>query len=166
MRIGVFSDVHDNVDKLRQTLKAYESQTIDTAIFCGDFCSPIPAKIMGEAKDTLRQIHCVFGNGDGDRLAIERLSKGPSSNLILHGEHAEIELGEKKLAVTHYPLYGKALARTGDYQAVFSGHTHELHEERFGDALWLNPGDVMGFKGKATCAIYDLLTNTAEIIEL
>ena len=70
------------------------------------------------------------------------------------------------MAVTHYPFYAQALARTGDYQAVFSGHTHALHEERFGECLWLNPGEVMGWQGRSTCALYDTSTNTAEIIDL
>lgn len=166
MRIGVFSDVHDNISGLRTAMQIYEKEKIDTAVFCGDFCSPIPARVMGEMKDVLTQIHCVFGNGDADRLAIERLSKSASPNLVIHGEHAEIEVDGKKIALTHYPLYGQALARTGDYQAVFSGHTHEMHQERFGDTLWLNPGEVMGFKGAPTAAIYDLETNNADILPL
>lgn len=52
------------------------------------------------------------------------------------------------------------------YQAVFSGHTHAVHEERIGGCLWLNPGEVMGWQGRATCALYDTIANTAEIIEL
>jgi predicted phosphodiesterase len=68
--------------------------------------------------------------------------------------------------VTHYPFYAQALARTGDYQAVFSGHTHEMHQDTIGDCLWLNPGEVLGWKGRATCAVYDSQQNTAEIITL
>lgn len=160
MRIGVFSDVHDQRENLDKALRMYEGEGIDTLVFCGDFCSPIPAKMMGKFNG---QIHCVFGNGDGDRITI---SKVPNLLFQAQGEHAEIELPEAKIAVTHYPLYGQALARTGDYQAVFSGHSHELHEEQFGETLWLNPGDVYGLKGKATCAIYDLVTKRVEIKEL
>jgi uncharacterized protein len=127
MRIGVFSDVHDHRENLDKALTLYKGEGIDTLFFCGDFCSPIPAKMMGDFQG---QIHCVFGNGDGDRLTI---SKVPNLNFQAQGEHAVVELPEAKIAVTHYPLYGDALARTGDYQAVFSGHTHQLHEQRFGE---------------------------------
>ena len=75
-------------------------------------------------------------------------------------------LGGVRIAVTHYPLYGRALAATGDYAAVFSGHTHEVRQERLGDCLWLNPGEVMGWKGPATCAVYDTATRQAEIVTL
>ncbi len=172
MRIGVFSDVHDERDNLNKALELYKGEGIDTLVFCGDFCSPIPAKMMGTFKG---QIYCVFGNGDGDRITISSI---PNLKFQAQGEHAVIELPlevskpdaepalevpKAKIAVTHYPLYGNALARTGDYQAVFSGHSHQIHEEHFGETLWLNPGDVYGLNGTATCAIYDLLTKQVEI---
>jgi predicted phosphodiesterase len=87
-------------------------------------------------------------------------------NLKLHGEYAELTLDERKIAVTHYPFYAQALARTGDYDAVFSGHIHQVTEERFGDCLWVNPGEVLGAFGPSTCAIYDTERHSAEIITL
>ena len=163
MKIGVLSDIHDNLSNLEKALSLYADRNISTLIFCGDFCSPIPARTLGGFAG---KVHCVFGNGDGDPLTISRFANTEFPNLILHGQHAELEFESVKVAVTHYPLYGKALARTGDYSAVFSGHTHELHEERIGDCLWLNPGEIMAWKGDATCAIYDTASNTAEIITL
>lgn len=163
MKIGVFSDVHDNLPALKSALDMYKENNIDTLVFCGDFCSPIPARIMGAFRG---EIHCVFGNGDGDRFTIAKFANSEFPNLKLYGEHAELVLAEKKLAVTHYPLYGKALARTGDYSAVFSGHTHEVHQETFNGCLWLNPGEILGWKGKPTCAIYNLEDGVAEIITL
>ena len=163
MLIGIFSDVHDHLENLRKAFEVFSSRKIDTAIFCGDFCSPIVARAMGEFRGT---VHCVFGNGDGDRFAMANISHGEGSNLVLHGEHAELELGGAKIAVTHFPFYARALARTGDYQAVFSGHTHTQTEERFGRCLWLNPGDVMGWQNPPTAAIYDSSTGEAEIARL
>jgi putative phosphoesterase len=164
MLIGVFSDVHDNLGNLRKALQIFKQRGAKALIYCGDFCSPIPARVMGA--EFGGDIHCVFGNGDGDRFAISNIAKSQYSNLKLHGEHAELEFEGAKIAVTHYPFYAKALARTGDYQAVFSGHTHELHEERVGNCLWLNPGEILGWRGEATCAVYDTTSNTAEVITL
>lgn len=163
MKIGVLSDIHDNLQMLENALSIFAERSISTLIFCGDFCSPIAARALGAHSG---DIHCVFGNGDGDPFTISKLANSKFPNLKLHGQHAELELGGVKVAVTHYPLYGKALARTGDYAAVFSGHTHEVHEERIGDCLWLNPGEIMALEGKATCAIYDTASNTAEIVTL
>ena len=164
MLIGVFSDVHDNLENLHKALALFKERGVETLIFCGDFCSPIPSRVMGAEFDG--DIHVVFGNGDGDPFMISNIAKSQYPNLKLHGQHAELELDGAKIAVTHYPFYAKALARTGDYQAVFSGHTHVQHEERFGDCLWLNPGEILGWKGDATCAIYDSKANSAEIVTL
>jgi len=164
MLVGVFSDVHDNLDNLRKALKVFKERKVETLIFCGDFCSPIPSRVMGAEFEG--DIHVVFGNGDGDRFLISKVAAGQFSNLKLHGEYAELDLDGAKIAVTHYPFYARALARTGDYQAVFSGHTHQQEQEQFGDCLWLNPGEILGWQGQATCAIYNTATNSAEIIKL
>ncbi len=164
MLIGVFSDVHDNLENLRRALALFTERGATTLIFCGDFCSPIPSREMGSG--FAGDIHVVFGNGDGDRFAISNVAKNQYPNLKLHGEHAELELGGRKIAVTHYPFYAKALARTGDYDAVFSGHTHQKHEERFGNCLWLNPGELLGWQGAPTCVIYNTDTNSAEFVSL
>ena len=161
MLIGVFSDVHDHLANLRTMMDLFAVRGIQTLIFCGDFCSPIPARILGEYDG---EVHCVFGNGDGDRFTIRNVAQTTSTNLVLHGEWAELELDGVSLAVTHYPFYARALARTGDYRAVFSGHTHEQHHEYYGECLWLNPGEVLGWKGPATCAVYDTDIHRAEVI--
>lgn len=163
MQIGVFSDIHDSLGHLRKLLALYTERGIETAIFCGDFCSPVPVRVLGGWGGT---VHCVFGNGDGDRFAINSIARDQFPNLKLHGEFAELALGGRQIAVTHYPFYAQALARTGDYDAVFSGHTHQMTETQFGACLWLNPGEVMGAYGAATGAIYDTDSNSAEIITL
>jgi uncharacterized protein len=163
MLVGVFSDVHDNLGMLKKALGIFRERGIRTLIFCGDFCSPIPSREMGSYEG---EVHCVFGNGDGDPFTIFRFASTEFTNLKLHGPHAELEIDGTKIAVTHYPLYGRALAWTGDYDAVFSGHTHEVHEERVGNCLWLNPGEIFGWKGTPTCAIYDTEARSAEIIRL
>ncbi|MCG8608607.1 metallophosphoesterase [bacterium] len=163
MLIGVFSDVHDHIENLRKMLAIFQERGAETLIFCGDFCSPIPSREMGSFKG---EIHCVFGNGDGDRFTIAQVAETASQNLRLHGEWAVLKLGGVDIAVTHYPFYAEALARTGDYRAVFSGHTHIRSEERIGDCLWLNPGEIMGWKGEPSCAIFDTETGQAEIIHL
>ena len=164
MLIGVFSDVHDHLDNLRKALEIFKEREVQGLIFCGDFCSPIPARLVAEEFEG--DIHCVFGNGDGDRFAILSAANSQYRNLKLYGEYAELEFEGVKVAVTHYPFYAEALARTGDYQAVFSGHTHEAHQDRINDCIWMSPGDVMGRKGKATCAIYDTAANSGEIVAI
>lgn len=163
MKIGVCSDIHDHIVNLKKMLTIFESRGVNTIIFCGDFCSPIPVREMGDFNGT---IHCVFGNGDGDRYTMSKIVASSSPNVVLHGEHAAVAFNGVRIAFTHFPFYAEALARTGEYRAVFFGHTHVRHEEKIGDCLWLNPGEVMGWKGEATCAVYDTVTNCAVVVFL
>ena len=163
MSVGVLSDIHDHLDNLDRALAAFRSRGVETLFFLGDFCSPIPARVLGGYTG---RVHCVFGNGDGDRFAVRNsVDDGPSS-LILHGEWAELEIDRRSVALTHYPFYGRALARTGDYDAVFNGHTHRRQEERLGDTLWVNPGEILGWKGRPSCAVWHPHSNTVDWIEL
>ena len=163
MLVGVLSDIHDNLDNLEKALSEFRSYGIETLIFCGDFCSPIPARVLGAFDGT---VHCVFGNGDGDRFAIRGFADGDFPGLKLHGEWAELELGGRSVAMTHYPFYAQALARTGDYDAVFSGHTHERQEQRVADTLWVNPGEVLGWKGRPSVVVWDTESDQADFVEL
>jgi len=163
MLFGVLSDIHDHLRNLGAALDAFRGRGIDSLLFLGDFCSPIPARALAAYPGT---VHCVFGNGDGDRLAIGGIAAGEGSALTLHGEWAELALGGRSVALTHYPFYARALARTGDYDAVFSGHTHERHEERIGRTLWVNPGEVLGWKGAPSVVIWDASANSADFLEL
>ena len=58
MIVGVFSDVHDNIEALLRVLDDFKARNAARAIFCGDFCSPIPSRVMGESG---LEIDCVFG---------------------------------------------------------------------------------------------------------
>lgn len=64
------------------------------------------------------------------------------------------------------PVLRPYLVRTGDYDAVFNGHTHERHEERLGETLWVNPGEVLGWKGRPSCALWDTAPNRVEFLDL
>ena len=78
MLIGVLSDVHDNLENLGKALTVYETAGIETLCFLGDFCSPIPARKLGGFNGT---VHCVFGNGDGDRFTIKLRHRHPHARI-------------------------------------------------------------------------------------
>lgn len=163
MKIGIYSDIHDHISNLEKTLQYFKSNNIEYTFFCGDFCSPIPAKIIGHSGIIT---YCVFGNGDADRFTIQNLAFNKFSNLKLHNEYAIITLNEKKIAMTHYPFYGNALAKSGDYDLVLCGHTHESKVELIGKTWLINPGEIMGWKGDAAFAIYDFLNNEVNVLKI
>ena len=47
MLIGILSDIHDNLQNLEKALAEFSRRQVTTLIFCGDFCSPIPARVLG-----------------------------------------------------------------------------------------------------------------------
>jgi predicted phosphodiesterase len=89
----------------------------------------------------------------------------------LYGEYGGdeehlITIDGVRICITHYPFYAVALARTGWFDAVFTGHTHIAEKQRFSSCLLLNPGEVAGVFGKASVAIYDTALRSSEILEL
>lgn len=163
MKIGIYSDIHDNISNLEKALQYFKNEKIECTFFCGDFCSPIPAKIIGKSGIIT---HCVFGNGDADRFAIQSLAYSQFQNLKLNSEYAVVNFNKKKIAMTHYPFYANALARTGEYNLVLNGHTHESKVELIGKTWLINPGEIMGWKAQASIAIYDFEDNKVEIIKI
>lgn len=152
MKIAILSDSHDNLKNLEKVINYLNEQSVTEMIFCGDFCSPIPVKTQF-ARFT-GSINAVFGNTE-DRNLITKLSLTEVKNLHIHGESAILELNGVKIAVTHYPEYAEAFAKTGEYDLVCHGHTHNAREELFGNTKLINPGELMGFKEDARFVIFD-----------
>jgi uncharacterized protein len=160
MKIAVLSDIHDNIWQLEKLLNSLEA---DALICCGDFCAPFTLAQIAE--NFGGAVHVVFGNNDGDPLLLGRVA-GRFRHVTIHGHFAEMEMGGRSVAVTHYPEIGRALARGGTYDLVCCGHSHEQVLEHGGRTLLLNPGEVMGRLGPSTYALYDTEAGQAEIVEV
>ena len=163
MQVAVISDIHDNIWKLEAVLEHINEMGAEVIIFCGDFCAPFTLKQIADGFSG--PVHCVFGNNDGDKWFLSRIAAS-AEDVTLHGELAELTLGERRIAVNHYPHISQGLAASGRYDAVFFGHSHERHLARVGNTLLLNPGEVMGRLGPSTYALYDTETGQAIIHEL
>jgi putative phosphoesterase len=167
MIFGVLSDIHDNLPHLEAALKRFADEKAEALVFCGDFCSPFAAKILAESG---LPVHAVFGNNDGDRFHIQKACIG-YSNVKFYGEYigdldSQLVLGGLKIGVSHYPFYAKTMIKTGWYDCVFYGHSHQAEKQKFGNALLLNPGEVAGAFGKASIGIIDAQSRSSAIIDL
>lgn len=162
MRIAIISDTHDNIWKLEEAIPHLNST--DMLIHCGDLCSPFIIKQLAEGVTDI-PVHIVWGNNDGDKRLLSKLA-AQSENIHIHGDFAELEVEGSKIAVTHYPEIGRALAKSGQYDLVCYGHDHTAHEEQIGDTLLLNPGEIMGLNGRRTLAICTLPQKNIEWVEL
>jgi putative phosphoesterase len=156
MRVAVLADIHDNIWNLEKVLARINGRA-DLLIFLGDFCAPFTLK---QITDSFKgPIHCVRGNNDGDMLLLNRVAS-EAGNVTFYSPVGELELGGRRVAITHYPEIAGGLVASGQYDAVFSGHTHVYGEERVGNTLWVNPGEVMGRFGEPGFGFYDTDSNT------
>lgn len=164
MKIAILSDTHDNVWNLEKALQLIKSEQCEHIIFCGDFCSPfIPLYLTA----LNIPVSACFGNNDEDQGMIYEKSSGNITFWPLAKEFGQVELGGKKIAFCHYPKLGELLAKTGEYDAVFHGHTHESYIKAEGKCILSNPGAVCGIQngkpGIATMGIYDTTTQICSI---
>lgn len=168
MKILVLSDIHDHIDKLRQVLAEVKGQ-VAAAVFCGDLVSPFTAGLLAQLDVPT---HAGLGNNDEDSIGLVKRSGPKFSWIHLSQEFGQVEIGGRQIAFCHYPKLAEFLAKSGDYDAVFFGHTHVAQSGMVGKTLLLNPGAVCGINfdsGKydpGSYAIYDTDSNQAEIISL
>lgn len=161
MLIGVISDIHDNIWALNGVLT--ELGDCEALLCLGDLCAPFSMMAIEEGFDG--PIHLVWGNNDGDKVAITK-SVSESGGVTIHGVFGEVALDDCRIAITHYPQIANALAANGRYDLVCCGHSHEEEQTMIGETLLLNPGEVMGRFGTHSFGLYDTETGEAEIRHL
>ncbi len=166
MKIAILSDIHDNIWNLEKALPLIKSASCKALIFCGDFVAPFTANLVFEIG---LPIYACFGNNDEDHHAIARRLNA-TQLFALTDEFGEVELDGKKIAFCHYPKLGELLAGTGEYAAVFHGHTHDAYNKKVGETILANPGSICGIQGGkpglASFGIYDTTAHSYEQITL
>ncbi len=162
MKLGVISDSHDNLHKLPDGVALLCAHDPAMVVHAGDFIAPFTAKHFSVLPDMEIPFAGVFGNNDGEKFGLQRMYEpiGP----IYEDKH-EFELGGRSIIVVHKEILVEPLARSGDYDVVIYGHTHQV-DVRTEPCLILNPGEAGGWTtGKSTVAIVDLTDLTATIKE-
>jgi putative phosphoesterase len=159
MLIGVISDTHDNMPQIGKAVDLFNARKVEHVIHAGDFTSPFTFRILN---DLAAAFTGVFGNNDGDKLLLSKMSGGR----VFPQPHA-LELSGKKIIVIHEHQIAEALADSGHYDIVIYGHTHKPVAKKMKDALVVNPGEAGSWLyGTSTVAIIDLAAMQAEIIRL
>lgn len=167
MKIAVLSDTHDHIWNTEKVLKQIKNSKVKVIFHLGDIVAPFMSKLLSKAN---LPTYICLGNNDEDQIGLMQFSSKKFTWIPLLKEFGEVTLGGKKIAFCHYPKLAQLLAESGEYDAVFYGHTHTPRNERINKTLLLNPGAVCGIlNGKPSCAsyaIYDTTTNSAKIIEI
>jgi len=158
MKIAVVSDSHDHGDLLVRAIGLARDWGAQAVLHCGDV---IGANTLRRAMELGLPMHVIHGNNLGDIPAMSRLAFESRGALVYYGGEAALELGQRRLFMIHYPHLARAMALTGDYDAVFCGHSHCAGVESIasirGGQTWLvNPGTVAGFGEPRTLVLGDL----------
>ena len=173
MKIGVMSDSHDNLPRIRQAVARFAQAGCERLLHAGDIVAPFAAKEMARFEG---RVSGVFGNNDGEREGL--LKAWPE----LSPAPRRLEIAGRRIVLVHaLSDLGRASALDGDEAAadylrmaeaeiLISGHTHEAfvrHDHAGVPVLHVNPGETGGWvTGRATVAILDTKSLTVHIAEL
>lgn len=161
MKIGIISDTHENMPKIRAAVELFNHESVEVVLHAGDIISPITADEFSALKSPLIG---VFGNNDGDKLFLTERFKTIGT---IHSKRYEGEIGGKKFLLIHEPDMLDALIRSNVYDLIVYGHTHRSEISRRGKTLIINPGEGGGWvTGKCTAVLLDTETMEARLVEL
>lgn len=162
MRIGIISDIHDNVGNLGKVLDALRSERPDAVVCLGDFSTP---ETLGEILDGLPEVplHVVTGNSDNPNQIKSFIDMKGSNGVTYHHLTGTLSVDGRRIAFTHKPRDAEVLLQE-DFDVICYGHTHEPRLLQKEDTLLVNPGDVQGRFGEPPgYAVYDTSGGGAEL---
>jgi len=165
VKIAIISDIHENFHNLIRAFKKMNEIDVEYILCLGDLINPGIGKLLA-TQDI--PVFLIWGNNDGDRVEITLASKAENSVLTVSPRTFDfIELDGRKIFLTHYDDLAEPMAKTGLYDAVFFGHSHDMHISQIENCWLVNPGEIAASKTKkATMAVYDTTAHQIELIEL
>ncbi|MCD6231861.1 metallophosphoesterase [Candidatus Aerophobetes bacterium] len=162
MIIGLMSDSHDNLPKIKQAVEFFNKKKVKLVLHAGDFVAPF---VVRELEKLSCPLIGVFGNNDGER---EGLKKAIEKIGEIHPGPWELEQEGKKILLLHDPstLNLKKLKKKR-YDLIIYGHTHKAEIRKEQNLLLINPGECAGWlTHRPTIAWINLEEIKAEIVEL
>jgi putative phosphoesterase len=159
--IGILSDSHDNLPRVRQAVRLFNDAGCDLVIHAGDIVAPFA---VDELRNLRAPVKAVFGNCDGEKAGLTRAFRGLGEirEAPLTFTHAGI-----RFLVCHLDSAAADYADSEAHDVVDFGQTHRPLDESRDGVLLLNPGETGGWlRGKTTVALLDPATLTADIVTL
>lgn len=155
------SDSHENWVKLKKAVAIANEENCEYLLFAGDLISPPGVKLLEGFQG---KVKFVWGNNEAERVGITR-KMDASKNIEMCGDYFEDSLDGKRFFMNHYPKFAELASRSGEYDIVIYGHTHEYYYNRMTHCIMLNPGEIQGAAtGISSFVIYDTKLDTIEKI--
>ena len=146
--VGILSDTHDRVDAMAAAMRVLRGRGAEFFVHCGDVGSE-------RVLDHLAGVPAafVFGNTDWDRAALAR--HAAHLGVGCHPSMADLELGGKKIAVTHGddPRLKQRILAEQRHDYLLQGHTHVRADETVGRTRVINPGALHRAKEKTVATL-------------
>lgn len=166
MKIAIISDIHDHIGNLDKALRLIHQHRCGYLLALGDYCAPFTVMRLTEVN---LPTSAVFGNNDGDQAGIILSSSNKIDFSPLNQEFKEVKLAGGKIAFCHYPKLAYLIAKSGDYDVVFYGHTHIKDLQDINNTILCNPGAICGIVAgkvaKASFAIFETDNKQLEFID-
>jgi putative phosphoesterase len=150
MRIGIVSDTHGDLRMVTHALAELRERGIATVLHCGDIDDTKTVKLFRGFT-----MHFVFGNCDTDKGPLRAAMA--SIGATLHDHFGSVDLEGVKLAFLHGDdtTMMRDVERSGYYDFLFYGHTHQAEEHQSGPTRVINPGALHRARPK-TFVVLDL----------
>ncbi len=167
MKIALVSDTHDNLPAIEEIINRLKELKIETVVHLGDFIAPFSLQKFSGFK-----LYGVFGNNDGEKILLKKIAN--DKGFLIEEAPFEFEMERKKFVIIHgvgsvekTKDWAYSLAKSGNYDYVFYGHTHRIDMKKIGKTLVVNPGEACGYlTGRRTFAVLDVDTGDINVIEL
>lgn len=166
MLIAILSDIHDNVTNMRRALQHAAEVGCTRLLFLGDMTDLGTFSLMLELWK--HPLHIVPGNNDFYYDEFRRKATDSFRHVHLYDPVADIVPGgNRRVFMMHEPERGAIhTAESGEYDLVLYGHTHRPMQQRCGNTILANPGEIQGRYGSAFFAIYDTDAHSLQHVRL
>jgi putative phosphoesterase len=152
MLLGILSDTHGKLPATAAAVELLKSKGCEYYIHCGDVGSEDVLDHLAGLRSAF-----VFGNNDFDRHVFQTYAR--ALGIVCLGTHGTLELGGRRVAVTHGDdpgLMRALLAGNPDY--LLTGHSHVSHDSRHHQTRLINPGALYRASVKSVATL-DLATD-------
>lgn len=156
MKLLIISDSHGNIANLKHVVGFGKKIGVKAIIHCGDWDNV-------ESVETVLSfgipLYTVLGNADIDFSISEKL-KAKSEKFS--EDFLELNLGGRKIGITHKPSDLKKYFENKKLDIIFCGHRHSKDESIVAGVKVVRPGAIIIGNN---FAIYETVNNRVEFVE-
>lgn len=146
MKIGVLSDTHNHLRETRRALDLLVQHGAQHLVHCGDVGEDVIDLLAATFMEHDIRSHVAIGNCDGRH---DDLCFAPQPAGVERGLSPEFTLAGKMCIVLHGDNSTRLeiVTQSGQFDYVFTGHTHQPLNRQVGRTRVLNPGSPVRPRG-------------------